>query len=155
MHDNIFELGRKMDFVLNIKEEDKMRFQRMVDWTGLMMDLTIKERNVQVEPQRGDVYLCQLGENIGSELNKIRPVIIVSNNVGNKHSSIVSVIPISHKVTTLPTHAVIEPQGQLEGTALAEQMRVCSKARLTKKVGHLSEPCMRGVNRAINVSLGL
>jgi len=155
MNDNVFELGRKIDFVLNIQEADKLRFQRMVDWTGTMMDLTIKERTVQIEPLRGDIYLCQLGENIGAELNKIRPVVIVSNNIGNKNASIVTVVPISHKQPSLPTHVAIESHGQLEGTALTEQMRVCSKARLTKKVGQLSPESLKGINQAINVSLGL
>ena len=66
------------------------------------MELTIK---------RGDIYYAELNPVIGSGQGGTRPVLIISNDIGNKHSPTVIIAPITSRVHTkakLPTHALIK-----------------------------------------------
>ena len=45
--------------------------------------------------KRGDIYYVDFGEKTGSEQGGIRPVLVVSNNKANKHSPVVTVVPLS------------------------------------------------------------
>ena len=61
--------------------------------------------------KRGDIYYANLNPVIGSEQGGTRPVLIISNDVGNKHSPTVIVAPITSRVHTkakLPTHTLIK-----------------------------------------------
>ena len=46
---------------------------------------------------RGDMYYADLGKGIGSEQEGYRPVVIIQNNVGNKHSPTVIIASITSK----------------------------------------------------------
>lgn len=113
-----------------------------------------------VEMRRGDVYYADLRPVIGSEQGGIRPVLIVQNDVGNKHSPTVICAAITSKMNKakLPTH--IELNAALydmdkDSVVLLEQLRTIDKKRLKDKVCHLDGDVMRRVNRALMVSLEL
>ena len=59
--------------------------------------------------QRGDIFYADLRPVIGSEQGGIRPVLIVQNNTGNKHSPTVICAAITSKLNKakLPTHVEI------------------------------------------------
>lgn len=119
----------------------------------------IEKYSKQLTPLRGEVWIANLGENVGSEENKMRPFIIIQNNVGNKFAPTVIGIPVSHSQNRLPTHTTINPEdfkdvSTCEGNALAEQIRVISKARLRNRVGMLDEATMKEIDESILVSLG-
>ncbi len=102
---------------------------------------------------RGDMYYADLGRGIGSEQEGYRPVVIIQNNKGNKHSPTVIVAAISSKVGVkpkLPTHYFIDVECGLErpSIVLMEQIRTLDKRRLTKE--HI-----QGVNHALAVSVDL
>lgn len=59
-------------------------------------EITQKQRRMV----QGAIHLCELGENVGSEQNKKRPVLIISNNNINKNNTNVVVIPLSSKLAT-------------------------------------------------------
>ena len=62
-----------------------------------------------MEIKRGDIFLADLGESIGSVQRGERPVLVVQNNKGNKYSPTVTVIPITtkiHKSKEFPTHTL-------------------------------------------------
>ena len=110
--------------------------------------------------RRGDVYYADLRPVIGSEQGGIRPVLIIQNDVGNKHSPTVICAAITSKMNKakLPTH--IELNARLydmdkDSVVLLEQLRTIDKKRLKDKVCHLDVDIMRGVNRALKVSLEL
>lgn len=110
--------------------------------------------------KRGDIFYADLSPVVGSEQGGIRPVVIVQNDVGNKHSPTVIAAAITSRVdkTKLPTH--IEVMADRFGLAknsviLLEQVRTIDKKRLKEKMGHLEEETMEKVNNAISVSLGL
>lgn len=110
--------------------------------------------------KRGDIFYADLSPVIGSEQGGIRPVVIVQNDVGNKHSPTVIAAAITSRVdkTKLPTH--IEVMADRFGLAknsviLLEQVRTIDKKRLKEKMGHLEDETMEQVNTAISVSFGL
>lgn len=110
--------------------------------------------------KRGDIYYADLSPVVGSEQGGIRPVVIVQNDLGNKHSPTVIAAAITSKTTKnrLPTH--IEVSADKHGLSknsviLLEQVRTIDKKRLKEKMGHLEDDVMQQVNRAITVSLGL
>lgn len=110
--------------------------------------------------RRGDIYYADLSPVIGSEQGGLRPVLIVQNDVGNKHSPTVIAAAITSKMgkTKLPTHIDI-PSADAglakDSVVLLEQVRTIDKKRLKEKMGHLDEPTMSSVNSAIQVSFGL
>lgn len=109
---------------------------------------------------RGDMYYADLGQGIGSEQEGYRPVVIIQNNVGNKHSPTVIIASITSKKDAkpkLPTHYYIDAEDGLElpSIVLLEQLRTVDKRRLGDFIGHLSENHIHGINHALAVSIGL
>ena len=109
---------------------------------------------------RGDMYYADLGRGIGSEQEGYRPIVIIQNNKGNKHSPTVIVAPISSKVgvkSKLPTHYFINAECGLERPSiiLMEQVRTLDKQRLTKYIGRLTNEHIQGMDHALAVSVDL
>lgn len=109
---------------------------------------------------RGDMYYADLGRGIGSEQEGYRPVVIIQNNVGNKHSPTVIIASITSKTgvkAKLPTHYYIDAEDGLElpSIVLLEQLRTVDKRRLGNFIGHLSEKHICGINHSLAVSIGL
>lgn len=109
--------------------------------------------------KRGDIYYADLSPAVGSEQGGTRPVLIVQNNVGNKHSPTVIIAVLTSKSKRkLPTHIAINSgEGNLamDSTVLLEQLRTIDKFRLQKYVGSVSQGVMDQVDRAMLISLGL
>ena len=110
--------------------------------------------------RRGDVYYADLRPVIGSEQGGIRPVLIIQNDVGNKHSPTVICAAITSKMNKakLPTH--IELNARLydmdkDSVVLLEQLRTIDKKRLKDRVCHLDNEIMQKINRALKISLEL
>ena len=109
---------------------------------------------------RGDMYYADLGRGVGSEQEGYRPVVIIQNNTGNRHSPTVIVAAISSKVGVkpkLPTHYFINAENGLDlpSIVLMEQIRTLDKRRLAKYIGRLGKEHIRGMNHALAVSIGL
>ena len=110
--------------------------------------------------KRGDIYYADLSPVVGSEQGGLRPVLIVQNNVGNRHSPTVIAAAITSQINKakLPTH--IELAGNSYGlnkdsVILLEQVRTIDKKRLKERMGSIESGVMDRVNSAIAVSLGL
>ena len=110
--------------------------------------------------RRGDVYYADLRPVIGSEQGGIRPVLIIQNDVGNKHSPTVICAAITSKMNKakLPTH--IELNARLydmdkDSVVLLEQLRTIDKKRLKDKVCHLDHQILLKIDRALEISLEL
>ena len=108
---------------------------------------------------RGEIYIADLDPVVGSEQGGERPVLVIQNNQGNKHSPTVIVLAITsrfHKKRHLPTHVPIE-SGDLskDSIALAEQVRTIDKSRLIHYVGRASKETMDFVDDALKVSMGV
>lgn len=110
--------------------------------------------------RRGDIYYADLRPVIGSEQGGVRPVLIIQNDVGNKHSPTVICAAITSKMNKakLPTHIELsskEYEIVKDSVILLEQLRTIDKKRLKDKVCHLEGSIMKEVNCALAVSLEL
>jgi len=110
--------------------------------------------------RRGDVYYADLRPVIGSEQGGIRPVLIIQNDMGNKHSPTVICAAITSKMNKakLPTHVELDSRRYnmvKDSVILLEQLRTIDKKRLKDKVCHLDEEILNQVDRALLVSLEL
>lgn len=109
---------------------------------------------------RGDIYLVDLGTNIGSEQGGCRPVLLVQNDIGNHFGPTLIVAPVSSrywKKSKQPTHTLIEGIQNLSSPSvvLTEQLLNIDKVRVMKYLGKVPEDQMQNVNKAVMVSLGL
>lgn len=110
--------------------------------------------------RRGDIFYADLRPVIGSEQGGIRPVLVIQNDIGNKHSPTVIVAAITSKMNKakLPTHIGIEASHYdivRDSVILLEQLRTIDKKRLKDKVCHLDSDILRRVDRALMISLEL
>lgn len=108
---------------------------------------------------RGELYYADLNPVVGSEQGGIRPVLIIQNDIGNKHSPTVIVAAITSKATkaTLPTHCHLNPNIGLEqdSIALLEQIRTIDKQRLKDYIGALDHSDILAIDKALAISIGL
>lgn len=110
--------------------------------------------------KRGDIYYANLNPVIGSEQGGTRPVLIISNDIGNKHSPTVIVAAITSRVQTkakLPTHTIINDfEGLDKGSIiLLEQIRTIDKKRLQEYLGTLDGRFLPAVDKALAISVSL
>lgn len=122
---------------------------------------SLRQKGSQSENmRRGDIYYADLRPVVGSEQGGIRPVLIIQNDVGNRHSPTVICAAITSRMNKakLPTHIELRA-GQYDivkdSVILLEQLRTIDKQRLKDKVCHLDEPVMTQVNQALKISLEL
>lgn len=110
--------------------------------------------------RRGDIYYADLRPVVGSEQGGIRPVLIVQNDVGNRHSPTIICAAITSKMNKakLPTHIELSA-GRYDmvkdSVILLEQLRTIDKQRLKDKICHLDEDIMKEVNKGLMISLEL
>ena len=110
--------------------------------------------------KRGEVFIAALDPVIGHEVSKTRPVIIVSNNIGNKYSGTVTIIPITSKnLTRIYPFEVYLPNEsnplKKHSKAKADQIRTLDKARLIKSIGMLNDELVNNIDKAIKIHLNL
>lgn len=107
---------------------------------------------------RGDVWYADLSPVMGSEQGGVRPVVVIQNDIGNKHSPTTIVAPITSRIgkKQLPTHITFNGCGLAKDSViLMEQIRTIDKGRLKQKLGCLTNEKWEVVNKAIKISLGL
>ena len=112
------------------------------------------------EVKRGEVFYADLSPVVGSEQGGVRPVLIVQNDVGNRHSPTVIAAAITSKQdkTNLPTHIGIKAgTGGLprDSVVLLEQVRTLDKRRLRERAGQIDPDVQRRVDEALEISFGL
>ena len=110
--------------------------------------------------RRGDIYYADLSPVVGSEQGGVRPVLIIQNNVGNRHSPNVICAAVTSRMNKakLPTHIEISTRDYRivkNSVILLEQIRTIDKRRLKEYVCHIDGDMMRRVDQAIRVSLEL
>ena len=115
------------------------------------MDTTVK---------RGDIFYADLSPVVGSEQGGTRPVLIVQNDMGNRHSPTVIAAAITSQMNKakLPTHIALDAGKyhlMKDSVILLEQIRTIDKSRLKEKVCHLDDAILHRVNYALCISLAL
>ena len=111
---------------------------------------------------RGSIFWCNLSKNSNNNRTNIqrgiRPVIVISNNIGNNYSPTITVIPLTTKTKhPLPTHVFLEGKNVLStpSVALCEQIITIDKLQIGNKLGELSADELRAVNKSLAIALSL
>lgn len=110
--------------------------------------------------RRGDVFYADLRPVVGSEQGGIRPVLVIQNDTGNRHSPTIICAAITSRMNKakLPTHIELSAEQYSlvkDSVILLEQLRTIDKKRLRDKVCHLDIQVMERVNEALKISLDL
>ncbi len=107
--------------------------------------------------QKGEIHLVNLDPTIGAEIQKLRPAVVVSNNVLNDNSPVVVVCPITDSTgKKSPIHIVLpKNEGGLKKESVAHcgQLRTVDKSRLYEKLGNLSSKKMSEIETGIKYVL--
>ena len=109
---------------------------------------------------RGEIYFADLSPVVGSEQGGMRPVLIIQNDAGNRHSPTVIAAAITSRTgkANLPTHISVAARScglTRDSIILLEQIRTIDKTRLRERMGRLDGSAMAKVDSAIAVSFGL
>ena len=110
--------------------------------------------------KRGDIFYADLSPVVGSEQGGVRPVLIVQNDTGTRHSPTVIAAAITSQTgkARLPTHISLAAMScglPKDSVVLLEQIRTLDKRRLREHMGRVDETMMKQVDTAIAVSFGL
>ena len=101
-----------------------------------------------MEVHRGEVFYADLSPVVGSEQGGVRPVLIIQNDIGNRHSPTV----IAAAITSVRANRCGLAKDSI---VLTEQIRTLDKRRLRERAGRIPEDDMRRVDEALGVSMGL
>lgn len=141
---------------------DYSQITKMLDWLKEKLRLDANASRAQGRTvKRGQVYRCNFGCSVGSEMNKERPAVIIQNDIGNQHSGNTIVIPITHDNSSLPCVTNLIPQQDengitiLDGQANASNILCVSKARLGNFVCMLPKSEMKKIDEAIAKSVDI
>ena len=109
--------------------------------------------------KRGEVWLAALDPTIGGEIQKTRPVVVVSNDISNSHNSVVSIVPLTSNVTRILSFEVYIPTGvggvTKDSKVKPDQIRTIDKSRLIKLYGTLPDTYVQQLNKALKLHLAL
>lgn len=110
--------------------------------------------------KRGEIYYANLSPTVGSEINKKRPVLIVSNDANNRAASTVTVLPITSSITNVYPFEIKLTRADSglpkDSKAQAQQIRTLSKERIPgRAIGRLGPAKMRLIETAMRLHLGL
>ncbi len=110
--------------------------------------------------KRGDIFYANLMPVVGSEQGGVRPVLIIQNDIGNRHSPTVICAAITSQINKakIPTHIEIESEKYdlvRDSVVLLEQIRTIDKSRLKEKVCRIDDTLMKKVDKALLISLSL
>jgi mRNA interferase MazF len=109
--------------------------------------------------ERGDILLIGFDPTKGSEIQKTRPAVVVTNNVANKFSKLLTVVPItSQKIDTIRVfESLIKVAEGLkkQSKAVISQMRAIDRSRIQKKIGKISKADLKSIDKTIKIHLGL
>lgn len=153
-----------------IEEQKQQKRDRLYQWTPekeILAHTWIE--NMQTQKERtmiqGAIFNCILGENIGSEYNKKRPVLIISNNRLNKSANTITVIVLSTKLkfkttgkgTKIPcykSHHFLRQENydflREDSVVKAEYMMNVSRVRLSDFLGKISEKDLNSIKKCVN-----
>lgn len=141
-------------------ELDKV--QELLEWmkTKLYLNTKVEQANKRFV-KRGQVYNCYFGIGIGNEIQKLRPCVILQNNIGNLKSGNVLVAPITHTFKDIPSIKKIITKYNNDGSILLDgyvnvsNVQCVSKSRLENYITIISKEEMKSIDESIAISLDL
>ena len=150
---------------------NRMDFENHFTWFVRKFNLIDKSKQFDaakikglhpVRPRKGEIYLIEFGQNIGSELSNTHMGIIVQNSLKNSVSNTIVVVPISSSLKLYDTHEKITNNdieigklNKLPSKAKAEQIIYVDKSRLVHKVGEMTSDFMERLEKRILKNLDI
>ena len=107
--------------------------------------------------KRSEIWMVRLPAQEGSIQGGLRPCIIVSNDMANKFSSVIHIIPLTTKAKKpLRTHVAISKESGMvmDSTAMAEQSMLVDKACFCHQIGELDKNLMDKIDTALMIQFG-
>ena len=103
---------------------------------------------------KGEVYYADLNPVVGSEQGGVRPVVIIQNDIGNRHSPTTIIAPITKRDKSyVPMHVKLNDSFLTKNSmVLLEQIRAIDKSRLLNKAGTLSQKSINQIDKALNMN---
>lgn len=110
--------------------------------------------------KRWQIVYCDMSPVAGSEQGGYRPVVILSNDIGNRHAPIFIGACITSKVgkKRLPTQVIIDTACGLSVDSMVEceQIRTLDKSRIKGVIGEITDEAQQeAIEKAMRISLGL
>lgn len=138
------------------------KVQELLEWmkTKIYLNTKVEQANKRYV-KRGQVYNCYFGFGVGNEIQKLRPCIVLQNNIGNSKSGNIIVAPITHTYKDIPSIVEITTQYNndktilLDGYVNVSNVLCVSKARLENYITTLTTVEMKQIDIAIAISLDL
>jgi len=110
-------------------------------------------------PKRGEIWLTSFDPSTGTEIRKTRPALIVSNNIANKKTTKVNVMPFTSNIKNIGRVVIVDPdeKNNLKVPSLIRVPDITSfdKSRLKTKMGELSPEKLKEVEEKLKLHLGL
>jgi mRNA interferase MazF len=111
--------------------------------------------------RRGDLYLCSFDPTIGHGIRKIRPALVIQNDIGNRFSPLTIVAAVTSAVSPVlyPVEVVVEPDSvnglDVRSAIRLDRIRAMDRQRLLRRLGTVDQSTMARVDEALKISLGL
>lgn len=110
-------------------------------------------------PKRGEIWLTNFDPSIGTEIRKTRPALILSNNIANKKTTKITVVPLTSNIKNIGLVVIIEPdeENNLKKHSLIRvpDINTFDRTRLKNKIGTLSTETLKAVEQKLKIHLGL
>ena len=110
-------------------------------------------------PERGEIHLVCLDPTVGSEINKTRPALIISNDINNQLAQTVTVIPVTSSTEKVyPFETILSSQESglpKRSKAKCNQIRTIDKKRLVKSLGKVSMEKLKEIEGSLFIHLGM
>ena len=160
------------DFLIKINGVvQRIDFEKYFNWFIQKFSLSDKSKQLNnqkikglhpLRPRKGDIYLIDFGQNVGTELSNTHMGIIIQDSLKNSVSSTVVVIPISSSKKLYDTHEKITNSdiqlgklNKIPSKAKVEQITCIDKARLIHKIGELTPEFMKRLEKRILKNLDI
>lgn len=119
----------------------------------------MSESLVGNQATRGDVWTVDLEPARGSEMRKQRPCLVVSNDIANRYSPVVTVVAVTSQAPKKPYPFIVEiPESAKmpkKSWVTCVHIRTVDKARLSRFITKLDSPTIEKVNEALSEQLGM
>lgn len=110
-------------------------------------------------PKRGEIYYVNFDPTIGVEIKKVRPALVIQNDIGNEYSQATVVAAITSTSREPRPYEIRLRSGEggviKDSLVLLNQIRTIDKRRLKRRVGAIPSEKMKKINEALKISLGI
>ncbi|MGL4847526.1 MAG: type II toxin-antitoxin system PemK/MazF family toxin [Clostridium sp.] len=150
-----FRVKKNFNFLMGYGDNDKEKLLDIIDSDIRLVENEVANRPNMAAPEINEVWLVDLGVNIGDEIYGERPCVVVSYNKFNHKSGSATIVPITRAKFSHKTQFAInddlmeEVHDTIEGTVKTEQITTKSKSRFKVKIGKLNEEGINKLKKAL------